>query len=81
MCSVIDAEENHNYILQLLLIHYPVILWASLYILMASIISLFCSALQGTSEEHVVIVGDKNCNLQDVSARYDQSLNCIINQF
>lgn len=33
-----------------------------------------CSALQGTSEEHVVIVGDKNCNLLDASARYDWSL-------
>lgn len=32
-----------------------------------------CSALQGPSEEHVVIVGDKNCNLQDASVRYDQN--------
>lgn len=30
-----------------------------------------CSALQGPSEEHVLIVGDKNCNLQDASTRYD----------
>ncbi|KAE8299516.1 Band 4.1-like protein 5 [Larimichthys crocea] len=27
------------------------------------------AALKGTLEEHVVMVGDKNCNLQDVSAR------------
>lgn len=37
------------------------------------------SAMQGTSEEHVVVVGDKNCNLLDASARYDWSLICVIN--
>lgn len=32
--------------------------------------------MQGPSEEHVVMVGgDKNCNLQDVSARYDHTQN------
>lgn len=35
-----------------------------------------CSALQGPSEEHVVTVGDKNCNLQDASVRYDHNLTC-----
>ena len=30
--------------------------------------------MQGPLEEHVVVVsGDKNCNLQDVSTRYDHT--------
>lgn len=41
--------------------------------------SLSCSSLQGSSEEHVIVAGDKNCNLLDASARYDWSLICITN--
>lgn len=34
-------------------------------------------AAQGSVEEHVIMVGEKNCNLQEASARYDLTLFTI----